>query len=164
MKKFATIFAATATLMGGQAVSAATYAPAPSGPHVFQGNVDVSKDGGTYSCTLTVNANVTSSSTATATASISGGFPCGLISITGTGSITHDGTDWGISGLTIDPPISSGLCTGRIKFGWGGNSGTRTIALSKPYSNSSATSGKPCTLVGTLTNTSPTPNTLTLTP
>ncbi len=164
MKKFATFVAATAAIISVQTASAATFAPAPSGPHVFQGSVQVKKDGLTYTCTLTVNANVTSSSTATATASLSGGFPCALISVTGTGSITHDGSDWGISGLTIDPPISSGLCTGRIKFGWGGNTGTRTIALSTPYSDSSATSGNPCTLVGTLTNTSPVPNTLTLTP
>ena len=164
MKKLAIFAAVTTALVGVQAASAATFAPAPSGPHVFQGSVDVKKDGGTYNCTLTVNANVTSSSTATATASLSGGFPCSFISVTGTGNITHDGSDWGISGLTIDPPISSGLCTGRIKFVWGGNTGTRTIGLSTPYSDSSATSGNPCTLSGTLTNTSPVPNTVTMTP
>ena len=164
MKKLATLAAVAAALVGAQTASAATFAQAPSGPHVFSGTVQVKKDGLTYTCTLTVNANVTSSSTATATASLSGGFPCSFISVTGTGNITHDGTDWGISGLTIDPPISSGLCTGRIKFVWGGNTGTRTIGLSTPYSDSSATSGNPCTLVGTLTNTSPVPNTLTLTP
>lgn len=164
MKKLSIFAAVTTALVGVQAASAATFAPAPSGPHVFSGSVQVKKDGGTYTCTLTVNANVTSSSTATATASLSGGFPCGLISVTGTGNITHDGSDWGISGLTIDPPISSGICTGRIKFVWGGNAGTRTIGLSTPYSDSSATSGNPCTLVGTLTNTSPVPNTVTMTP
>lgn len=164
MKKFAIFAAVTTALVGVQAASAATFAPAPSGPHVFQGSVDVRKDGLTYNCTLTVNANVTSSSTATATASLSGGFPCGFISVTGTGNITHDGSDWGISGLTIDPPISSGICTGRIKFVWGGNTGTRTIGLSTPYSDSSATSGNPCTLSGTLTNISPVPNTVTMTP
>jgi hypothetical protein len=164
MKKLAIFAAVTTALVGVQAASAATFAPAPSGPHVFSGPVSVQKDGLVYSCTLTVTANVTSSSTATATASLSGGFPCGLISVTGTGNITHDGSDWGISGLTIDPPISSGTCTGRIKFAWGGNTGTRTITLSTPYSDSSATSGNPCKMAGTLTNTSPVPNTVTMTP
>lgn len=164
MKKIATLVAASAAMIGATVASAATFAPSPSGPHVFRGTVQVQKDGSAYTCTLTVNANVTSSSTATATASLSGGFPCGLISVTGTGNITHDGTDWGISGLTIDPPISSGTCTGRIKFVWGGNTGTRTITVSTPYSDSSATSGNPCKLAGVLTNTSPVPNTVTMTP
>ena len=165
MKRLSTFIAATAAIIGVQAASAATFAPAPSGPHVFAGTVAVKKDGLTYTCTLTVNANVTSSSTATATAALSGGFPCALISVTGTGSITHDGTNWGISGLTIDPPLSAGTCTGRIKFVWGGNTGTRTITLSTPFSDSSDPGGgNPCKLAGTLNNTSPTPNTITLTP
>lgn len=164
MKKFATFVAATAAIIGAQTAGAATFAPAPSGPHVFSGTVQVKKDGLTYTCTLTVNANVTSSSTATATASLSGGFPCALISVTGTGNITHDGTNWGISGLTIDPPLSAGTCTGRIKFVWGGGT-PRTITLSTPFSNSTDPGGgNPCTLAGTLNNTSPVPNTLTLTP
>ncbi|WP_432770156.1 MAG: hypothetical protein HEQ22_05265 [Sphingopyxis sp.] len=164
MKKIATLVAASAAMIGATVASAATFAPSPSGPHVFQGSVAVQKDGLVYTCTLTVNANVTSPTTATATASLSGAFPCALISVTGTGNITHDGTDWGISGLTIDPPLSPGLCNGRIKFAWGGNTGTRTITVSSPYSDSSATSGAPCKLVGVLTNTSPVPNTLTLVP
>lgn len=171
MKRISTFIAVTAALFGAQAASAATFAPAPSGPHVFTGSVTVQKDGSAYTCTLTVNANVTSSSTATATASLSGGFPCGLISVTGTGNISYVGSPtsdvWQISGLTIDPPLSSGTCTGPIKFVWGGNTGTRTITVSSPLSDStdfSSPTAKPCKLNGTLNNTSPVPNTITMTP
>ena len=158
MKMLSTFVAAGALAFGAQAAIATTYSP--TGAHTFSGPVQVAKDGLTYNCTLTVNVNASTSS-ATATASLSGGFPCGLISVTGTGTVTYDGTHVTISGLTIDPPISSGVCTGPIKAVWGGGTVPRTIALSIPLSNSSATSGQPCRMAGTLSQTSGGPLTIT---
>ncbi|MGI9375654.1 MAG: hypothetical protein ACR2PC_06065 [Tsuneonella suprasediminis] len=152
MKKFGYLIGAVA-LCGAQPALADTYTPASTS--TFSGtSVKVQKDGAEYTCTLTVNVDATAGSSATATASLSGGFPCGLISVSGTGSVDFDGTYLTISGLTIDPPISLGVCTGPIKTVWGGNSASpRTITLSKPLSNSTATSGADCKMVGTLTQT-----------
>ena len=155
IKKFA--FAAGAVALGlASPVSADTYSPASTS--TFAGSVKVKKDGATYTCTLTVNVDATAGSTATATASLSGAFPCSLISVSGTGTVVYDGTYLTISGLVIDPPLSAGLCNGPIKTVWGGNSATpRKITLSSPLSDSSATSGAPCTMVGTLNQTAGAP-------
>lgn len=158
MNKFKAVLASAALVMGAQSAYAA--GPAPSGPHVFSGPVSVQKDGLAYNCTLTVTVNVNAAGTATATAALSGAFPCGAIAISGTGTVIGDNT---IRGFVIDPPLSAGLCNGDIKFVWGGNTATpRTIGLSSPLSDMAATSGASCKMIGTLTNTSPSPNTLTL--
>jgi hypothetical protein len=106
--------------------------------------------------------DATAGSSATATASLSGGFPCGFIAVNGTGSVVYDGTYLTISGLVIDPPLSSGTCTGPIKTVWGGNSASpRNITLSIPLSNSSATSGADCKMAGTLNQTAGSPLSIT---
>ncbi|PZT91716.1 MAG: hypothetical protein DI637_01605 [Citromicrobium sp.] len=143
-------------MVAAPAAFADTYTPASTS--TFSGPVTVQKDGLQYNCTLTVNVDATAGSSASATASLSGGFPCGLIAVNGTGTVFYNGTNLRISGLELDPPISSGVCNGPIKANWGGNSATpRTITLSVPFSNSSATTGAPCKMAGTLSQTAGAP-------
>ncbi|QSB45563.1 hypothetical protein IDJ81_05480 [Tsuneonella flava] len=153
MKKLGYLIGAVA-LCGAQPAMADTYTPASTS--TFSGPVSVQKDGALYNCTLTVNVDATAGSSATATASLStpSDWVCPLIAINGTGSVVYDGTYLTISGLNIKPVISIGECTGPIKAVWGGNSASpRTITLSIPLSNSSATAGAACKMAGTLTQT-----------
>lgn len=160
MKKFGYLLGAVA-LCGAQPAMADTYTPASTS--TFSGPVSVQKDGATYDCTLTVNVDATAGSSATATASLAAGdWVCPLIAINGTGSVVYDGTYLTISGLTIKPVISIGECTGPIKAVWGGNSASpRTIALSSPLSDSTATAGANCKMIGTLEQTAGSPVSIT---
>ena len=160
MLKNVGIMASAAALVIAPAAMADTYTPASTS--TFSGTVSVQKDGAKYNCTLTVDVDATAGSSASATASLGGGFPCGLIAVNGTGSGVYDGTYLTISGLVIDPPLSSGTCTGPIKTVWGGNSASpRNITLSVPLSNSSATSGADCKMAGTLSQTAGSPLSIT---
>ncbi|WP_374406840.1 hypothetical protein [Pelagerythrobacter sp.] len=147
-------------LCAAPAAMADTYTPASTS--TFSGPVTVQKDGLAYNCTLTVNVDATAGSSASVTGSLSGAFPCSLIAVNGTGTAFYNGTNLTISGLVIDPPISSGTCTGPIRTVWGGNSvSPRRITLSVPLSNSSATSGAACKMAGTLTQTAGAPVSIT---
>lgn len=160
MKKAVAFLVGASALFGAQVANATTYSP--TGTHVFAGQVTVQKDGSAYTCTLTVTVNAATSS-ATATAALSGGFPCSLITISGTGTVTANATatQVTISGLTIDPPLSPGVCNGSITAGWNGGVTPRQIILSVPLSNSAATSGAACKMAGTLSQTSGGPLTIT---
>lgn len=162
MRKFATFLVGASALLGAQAASATTYAAA--GTHVLTGPVTVQKDGSPYDCTLTVTMVVPEAApdahgasshghSATATAQISGPIPCSLISVSGTGSVSYDGANLTITGLIIDPPLSPGLCDGPIEVEWNGGATPRSIDLSSPLSDSSATSGLPCKMAGTISQT-----------
>ncbi|RIV79188.1 hypothetical protein [Pelagerythrobacter aerophilus] len=168
MKKLSAILAAGVIAVGAQAAVAATFGPTSPLPNsrTYTGSVTVQKDGLPYACSLTVNVKVNSASDVDVTVpsgNLGGGFPCGLISVTGNANVTYDGANWGITGLTIDPPLSAGTCTGRIKFTWGGNTANpRTIGLTNGFSDSSdPTGGNPCKMQGTLTSAG---DNLTLTP
>lgn len=156
MNKFAICAAASLMFFGAHAAQAQF---SPAGAKTFSGPVTVQKDGAAYSCTLTVNANVAAAGTATATASLSGGFPCGLISVAGTATVTRTivsptVTNVTLTGFTIDPPLSPGLCNGPITVRWNGNTASpRSLTASSPLSDSAPTSGAPCKIIGTLNQT-----------
>lgn len=168
MRKVTALLAASALIFGATSAAAATFGPTSPLPntHRYSGAVAVKKDGLTYNCTLAIDIKVNSASDVDVNVvggALSGGFPCALIAITGTGNVDHDGTNWGLTGLTIDPPLSAGVCTGRIKFVWGGNTANpRTIALTNGFSDSSDPGGgNPCKMQGTLSSAG---DTLTATP
>lgn len=173
MKRIATFIAATTAICGAQVANAQIFTP-PGAVAVLSGPVTVQKDLGIYNCTLTVTVTVgpnvltnppvsdvhggvtityAHAHTATATAALSGGFPCSLIQVNNTATVTYDGTHVTLTGFNIVPPLSSGTCTGPIKVVWN-NGPPATATLSVPLSNSTATSGAPCKMAGTLTQTS----------
>ncbi|WP_337828169.1 hypothetical protein [Pseudonocardia sp. TMWB2A] len=89
---------------------------------------------------------------------LSGAFPCSFISVTGPATIVSTGTNSGtITGLSIDPPLSAGVCNGPINFGWKDASDGVTpseIHLSSPLSDSTdSAGGKPCKMTGVLKQT-----------
>ncbi|WP_447727877.1 hypothetical protein [Sphingomonas koreensis] len=170
MKRIATFIAATSALCGAQAANAQIFTP-PGGVGVLEGTVSVQKDLGVYTCTLTVTVtngpNVLTNPpvsdvhggvtityphahTATATAALSGGFPCGLIAVNNTATVTYDGTNVTLTGFEIVPPLSWGTCTGPITVAWN-NGPPATATLSVPLSNSTATAGADCKMAGVLT-------------
>lgn len=150
MKKVSTFLVGVSTLFGAQVASATSYTP---GVHVFSGPVTVQKDLGAYDCELTVTVTVPSSGdSATATADLSGDFPCGAINISGTATVSASLPNLTLTGLTITPPLSWGVCTGSITVAWQGNGppSPREVVLSVPLSNSTATAGADCKMDGTL--------------
>jgi hypothetical protein len=168
MKKFTVLLAGAAALLGAQTTAhAATFSPT-SGTYVFKSDpsapVTVSKDLGAFGCdmevTVTVNAGGVNGSVGVSLPS--GSFVCPLIQITGSGTVTpfiSGGREYvTISGLTITPPLSSGQCTGSITaevFDATVSTSPTEIELTSPGSDSSATAGAPCKMVGKLYQTSP---------
>lgn len=163
MKLFSTLLAASALVFGAQAANAQTFDPS-SGTFVFEGDVTVAKDMGEFNCKMRVTVNVTSASTATATASLAAGdWVCPLIGISGTGTVTYSTSGAQefvtLTGLTITPPLSSGVCNGPIKVKWfdanpAGANPSR-FELEIPLSNSTATAGADCKMSGVLPQVSP---------
>lgn len=164
MMKIVTIISAAAAIFGAQSASAATFGPVGPTMHVFEGQLVVQKDMMSYTCTarllITVN-SVTDVDVKVQGDALMGSFPCQLIAVTGIGNIDWDGYDWGVTGLTIDPPLSSGTCNGRIRFVWDGG-GPRKIDLRPLLSDSTSMVGNSCKMQGRLTSVFP--STLTLTP
>ena len=169
MKRIATFIAATTALCAAQTANAEIFTP-PGSVGVLSGDVTVQKDLGVYNCTLTVtvttgpdvltnppvsdvHGGVTITTphahTATATAALSGGFPCGLIAVNNTATVTYDGTNVTLTGFEIVPPLSWGTCTGPIVAAWS-NGPAATATLSVPTSNSTATAGADCKMAGVL--------------
>ncbi|WP_337828170.1 hypothetical protein [Pseudonocardia sp. TMWB2A] len=154
-----TPLAATA-LLGAATPVAAGYTPAPSGPHTFSSSVPVTiqKDGAAYSCDFKITFTIDSSGVGhipTNGAAFSGAFPCSFIIITGPATIASTGPNRGtIAGLTIDPPLSAGVCNGPIQFQWKDASDGVTpsqMIFSSPLSDSTdSTGGKPCKITGIL--------------
>ncbi|WP_337828171.1 hypothetical protein [Pseudonocardia sp. TMWB2A] len=150
---------ASAGLLCAQTVNATTYAPA--GTYVFSGQVIYQKDMSAFGCTMELTIDATSSA-ATATARIYDKPGCASF-IDGNGTVSFDGTHLTVNGWTMQFVLSTGYCTGPVKMQWGGNgTAPRTIGLSSPMSDSTATAGAPCKFMGTLTQTSG-PGALTIT-
>lgn len=167
--KFVSAICATALALAGTAPAmATTYTPA--GTFVFQGSVVVKK-GLTLNCTLKLTVVVPEaapdahgtfshghSATATPALSAPSNILCPTVTFSGTPyAVTFDGTNVTISGVVVNT-ITPGGCSGTISGVWG--TGTpRTIAVNASLPGGGTSD--PCTIVGTLSQVSGSPVTIT---
>ena len=168
MKLFSAICASALALTGAGTANATTYTPA--GTFVFQGSVVVTK-GLTLNCTLKVTVVVPEaapdahgafshghSATATPVLSAPSNILCPTVTFSATPyPVTFDGTNVILSGVVVNT-ITPGGCSGTISGVWGaGTPRTNTLNSSLPGGGYT----EPCKFVGTLSQISGSPVTIT---
>lgn len=172
MKNVSALILGASALAMTPTANAAIYQP--PGTYVFSGSVTVEKDLAPLQCDLQVTIVVPDDSpdahgtfphgdSATATAQFTGGdFGCTAIQVLGqadvialmAGSLERLRFD----GWEIIPPFSSGTCTGSITVDWfdaTASASPSRMEASSPLSDSTATAGADCKIVGELEQISP---------
>lgn len=151
--KIVTSIATVAAILSMSSVAhAGTFTAA--GNHAFSGTVAVEKDMGVFTCTMNANISVASAgdTSASSDASLTGGFPCDLILISGGPfNTTTNGTDITFHNVNIVPPLSPTTCFGNLTGTVGGSATTRTISFNTTIPSTG--SGAPCKLLGTVSQT-----------
>lgn len=169
MKNISKLILGVSAFAFSQTANAAIFQPA--GVYTLSGTVTVEKDLAPLECELEVTITVPEDApdshgsfshgdSATATAQFVGGdFGCTFIDVAGTADVIATAAG-GQEYLTFDhwvitPPFSSGQCDGTITAAWfdlSAGASPSYLEASSPLSDSTATAGADCKIVGRLTD------------